>query len=189
MADPFISEIRAFAFNWVPQGWLACDGSSYPINNTYAPLVAIIGSTYGGDSSTYFKVPDLRGRAPAGQGTSGTLPPYTPGQVNPTIGSTWGTASITLNLSQIPIHQHFAVGYAPFTNVTQTGTPGNTSYMSLLRQGTLGYDMWSTDVPTGTFPPQALAPAGGGQAHTNNQPYLPVNFCICLDGVFMPNPN
>lgn len=191
MADPFIGEIRAFAFNFVPKGWLACDGASYPTRNPYLPLYAIIGSSYGGDQQTYFHVPDLRGRAPAGYVTSsGTaVPPYPSGWVNPAIGSTWGTRAVTLEINQLPVHTHQGFGYGALTNVTQTGTPGNTSYISLLRTGTIGYDIWSTDAPTDYLAPQALAPAGGSQSHTNNQPYLPVNFCICLDGVYMPNPN
>jgi microcystin-dependent protein len=187
MSDSYIGEIRAFAFNYVPQGWLGCDGSRQPISQ-YVGLYAIIGPRFGGDGKTYFNLPDLRGRAVASQATNALTPPNPQGYS--TMAALWGVNSVNLNYNQIPTHIHGAKGYGGAAGVTQVGTPDNTVYLGLLRGvGTVAYDLWSTNAASGEFPDAALAPAGGGQPHTNNQPYLPLNFCINWDGYFMPNPN
>lgn len=188
MSDPYIGEIRAFAFNYVPEGWLSCDGSKQSIQQ-FTPLYAIIGSRFGGDLQTYFNLPDLRGRAVASQASSGAVPPNPPGYS--TMAAVWGVNAINLNQAQIPAHNHGAKGYAGTGGVTQVGTPDNTVYMGILRSSTITatYDQWSTNASSGDFYPTALGPAGDVTPHSNNQPYLPLNFCINWNGYFMPRPS
>ncbi len=193
MADPYIGEIRAFAFGFVPQGWLGCDGSQLMIQQ-YPALYATIGPRFGGDGQNYFNLPDLRARAVTSQYVGGTIPPNAPGGY--TIGAVWGANAVVLSQAQMPVHTHVAKGYGAVAGVTQVGTPDATTYLGLLRNSgaTILYDLWSTNAASNTFAQNALGLTGGGPSgvaapHNNNQPYLPLNFCICWDGNFMPNPN
>lgn len=192
MSDPYIGEIRPFAFNFAPQGWFACDGSQKIIQN-FPALFAILGSRFGGDGKTTFAVPDLRGRAVVSANSNGQLPPVPVSSSLPpdalVFGKAWGASDITLSYNQMPIHSHTAQGYGPPVGVTQVGTADSTCFLGLLRMGTNTYDVWSsvTD-PTGVTD-HVINSVGGGQSHDNNQPYLPLNFCICWDGVFPPHPD
>jgi microcystin-dependent protein len=163
MAEPFIAEIRLFAGNFAPQGWALCDGSILPINQNQA-LFSLLGTTYGGNGTTNFALPDLRGRAPIHVGQGPGLSPYT-------LGETSGEETVTLNTNQIPAHQHLQ----PATNAEEgTNRPGN----AVPARG---------GVYAGTSDGSALAPsspAGGSQPHDNRSPYLVVTFIIALQGIF-----
>lgn len=191
MSDPFIGEIRPFAFNFTPQGWLPCDGSIQRISQ-YQALFTMLGFRYGGDSKTTFGLPNLQGRAVVSPASGGTLPPSATvlSPANITLGNAWGINEVTLLSYQIPTHSHTAQGYGSTTGVTQGATADATCYLGLVRSGASTYDIWSSNTtPTAQLSPYSIGVAGSGQAHNNVQPYLPLNFCICYNGIYMPNLN
>ena len=161
MSEPFLAEVRVFGFNFPPRGWAQCDGQILPINQNQS-LYSLLGTTYGGDGRTSFALPELRGRTPIHEGTGHSL------------GHKAGEETHQLSTSEIPTHQHTMKGSSsrgnnpmPTNNVLASVNngyrdPGN---LTGLRSGTV------TNV-------------GGGQAHENMQPFLAVNFCIALQGVF-----
>lgn len=166
MAQPYVGEIRMFAGNFAPAGWMFCEGQSLPISENET-LFQLIGTTYGGDGQETFALPDLRGRLPIHQGNSFIL------------AETGGVEEITLTVNQIPNHTHpFLVSTAPATqNSPQGSLPGNSPSIDLYIEDTLSASM----------SPQAITAVGGSQPHTNFQPYLCVDFIISLFGLF-PSP-
>ena len=163
MSEPFLGEIRMVGFTFAPQGWAECNGQLLPISQNTA-LFALLGTTYGGNGQTTFALPDLRGRTPnhAGQG---------PGLENYDQGQSSGTETVTLNVNQIPVHQHTQ----PASNAEQdTNRPGN----AVPAKG--GVYAGSSD---GTVMDPTNA-AGGGQPHDNRSPYLTLRFVIALQGIF-----
>ena len=175
MADPFVAEIRIFPFNFAPTGWALCDGQLMPISQNTA-LFSLLGTTYGGDGKSTFALPDMQGNAPmhAGQGQGLSLRD---------LGEMSGTESVTLLVSEMPIHTHNMM--ASVENATQgTLTPGITLASSVA--GSLYQDNTNTNLVQMAF--QALPPAGGSLPHNNMQPYLTLNFCIALQGVFPARP-
>ena len=180
MADPFIAEIVMFGGNFAPRGWAFCEGQLLPISQNTA-LFSLLGTTYGGDGRTTFALPDLRGRAPLG-------PRHGPGLSDYRLGQMGGVENVTLQTPQIPSHTHTA------TSQANAVTPGGNSNDAV-------NNLWADDagVSSGTYhsgPANAtmnagavstnVNPAGGGQSHTNIQPYLAVNFIIALTGIFPP---
>ncbi len=171
MADPFVAEIRIFPFNFAPTGWAFCDGQIMPLSQNTA-LFALLGTTYGGDGKSTFALPDLQGNAPlcAGQGAGTSL--YDLGQMG-------GAQFVTLLQSEIPFHNHTAqVSLSDATDQTPNGT--------LLATGVGIGNYANTGGATTTLSGNALAPVGGDLPHNNMQPYLTLNFCIALQGVFPP---
>lgn len=168
MAQPYVGEIRMFAGNFAPAGWMFCEGQLLPISENET-LFNLIGTTYGGDGQSTFALPDLRGRLPIHQGNGFTL------------AETGGVEEVTLTVGQIPAHSH------PFlaSNNTATGTaPQNQALSAAPDVNTLPY---GSDAPRSTLSPQAVGPVGGSQPHSNFQPYLCVDFIISLFGIF-PSP-
>lgn len=166
MAQPYVGEIRMFAGNFAPAGWMFCEGQLLPISENET-LFNLIGTTYGGDGQSTFALPDLRGRLPLHQGNGFIL------------AETGGAEEITLTVSQIPAHSH------PFLASTQNS-------LQVTAQGnTLGtptsIDIYRVNAPNAPLNAQAIAATGGSQPHTNFQPYLCVNFIISLFGIF-PSP-
>lgn len=154
MSVPFIGEVRLFAGNFAPAGWAFCDGQLLSISQ-YAALFSLLGTTYGGDGQQNFALPDLRGRAPIGQGQG-------PGLSNRAMGERAGSEQVPLNAAQLPPH-----GY-PAADVDETtNRPGALARGSALTSG-----------------PADGALVGGGLPHENRSPYLAVNFIIALEGVF-----
>ena len=166
MAEPFLSEIRLMSFVFAPKGWALCNGQLLPINQNQA-LFSLLGTTFGGDGRVNFALPDLRGRTPIHVGSGHTL------------GERGGEQAHTLTVGEMPAHIHGL-------NASTTASGG-------------------TDNPTGNFlgsasnlyhTPASLTPmnpgtitnTGGSQAHQNMQPFLTLNFCIALQGIF-PSPN
>lgn len=170
MAQPYVGEIRIFAGNFAPNGWLFCEGQLLPISENDV-LFQLIGTTYGGDGESTFALPDLRGRLPVHMGTfQGT---------SFIIGEKAGTEEVTLTTSQIPNHTHSFLVTADIGNV-----PSPTS--AIIGVSTKA-KIFFADPPTVNFNASDIGPVGGSQPHTNFQPYLCVNFIISLFGIF-PSP-
>ena len=167
--DPFIGEIIMFGGNFAPRGWALCDGQLLPISQNTA-LFSILGTTYGGDGRTTFALPDLRGRVAIHEGNGPGLSDYRLGQKG-------GTEHVTLTTAQIPSHSHNlgADSAAGTSNVPTNNILANTG----------GFDNeYSTNNPNTNLKSSAISNTGGGQSHTNIQPYLAVNYIIALVGVF-----
>ena len=168
MAQPYVGEIRMFAGNFAPAGWMFCEGQLVPISE-WETLFNLIGTTYGGDGQSTFALPDLRGRVPLHQGNGFTL------------AETGGVEEVTLTVSQVPAHSHVFLGS---TN-TGTGTaPADSVLCNLVSATNAAY---GTDNPQASLDPTAVSAVGGSQPHTNFQPYLCVNFIIALFCIF-PSP-
>lgn len=166
MAQPYVGEIRMFAGNFAPAGWMFCEGQLLPISENET-LFQLIGTTYGGDGQSTFALPDLRGRIPIHQGNGFIL------------AETGGAEEITLTVNQIPAHSHPLLASSGVSTVTDPG--GNVSGQT----GT--FDGYQTTPGATTMAPQSISPVGGSQPHTNFQPYLCVDFIISLFGIF-PSP-
>jgi microcystin-dependent protein len=173
MADPFVAEIRIFPFNFAPKGWAFCDGQILPLSQNTA-LFSLLGTTYGGDGKSTFALPDLQGSAAMhpGQGQGLSLRD---------LGEIGGSETVTLLVSEIPFHTH-TIG--AFNTVPGDQLGPNANGQSLLAQSDNG-PLYNTGALV-TMAPQALAPAGASLPHNNMQPYLTLNFCIALQGVFPP---
>lgn len=165
MSQPFLSEIKIFSFSFAPQGWAKCDGQLLPINQNQA-LFALLGTTYGGNGQQNFALPNLRGRIPIHMGNGHTL------------GEAAGSTAVTLSISQLPQHLHFVTPAANANNNASAVDPANNFWANS------GKTTFTLDPPTGTMLPAALANTGGSQAHNNMAPYLVLNFCIALQGIF-----
>ena len=176
MSDPFVAEIRIFPFNFAPKGWAFCDGQLLPISQNTA-LFSLLGTTYGGDGKSTFALPDMQGNAPMqpGQGQGLSLRD---------LGEMSGVESITLLVSEIPVHTHaLRAGVEPSDN----RLPSPTVELSV-STGAFAYAPASPAPALGLMAFQALPPAGGGLPHNNMQPYLTLNFCIALQGIFPQRP-
>jgi microcystin-dependent protein len=177
MATPYIGEIRCFGFNFAPLGWAFCNGQLLDISQN-AALYSIIGTTYGGDGVTTFGLPNLQGQIPMHWGNG-------PGGFNTSIGEVQGTPNVTLTTNQIPIHTHTVIGM----EVPSGGGPertavaaGNT-YLSDSQPPNGAWQLAPSSV-TAAFSNKAISGQGGSQPHDNMQPYLVLNFCIALEGIF-----
>lgn len=166
MAQPYVGEIRMFAGNFAPAGWMFCEGQLLPISENET-LFQLIGTTYGGDGQSTFALPDLRGRIPIHQGNGFIL------------AETGGAEEITLTTQQIPAHTHAFVASTAGATVT---SPTN---QVIAQSGQRA--VYTEDTTTTNLAPTAIAPVGGSQPHTNFQPYLCVDFIISLFGIF-PSP-
>jgi microcystin-dependent protein len=165
--EPFIGEIRLFGFNFAPLGWALCDGSLLPISQNTA-LFSLLGTTYGGDGRSTFALPDLRGRVPVSMGTGPGLSTYD-------IGELGGSENVTLIASQVPAHNHnIQASDAPASEPKPGGGVLARTNSSTYAAGTDGT----------TLSANAISSSGGSQPHPNLQPFLAVNFCIALQGIF-----
>lgn len=163
MAEPFLSEIRIFSFNFPPKGWAFCNGQFLPINQNQA-LFSLLGTTYGGNGQTTFALPNLRGRVPIHEGSGHDL------------GEAAGVSAVTITQQTMPQHLHFLNG---------TSTTANSAVLAGTVPGTLGATIYSNNASALTpFDPSSVTSVGGNQAHINMQPYLVLNFCIALIGIF-----
>ena len=172
MADPFLAEIRIFGFNFAPKGWAFCNGQLLPLSQNTA-LFALLGTTYGGDGKSTFALPDLQGSHPMHPGQG-------PGLSLHDLGETGGSDTVTLLESEIPSHTHSEMGSN--TQSTQQSPAGNFSSGS---NAARRYAPAATN-PDVTMNILSIAPAGGDSPHNNLSPYLVLNFCIALQGLFPP---
>lgn len=170
MADPFVAEIRIFPFNFAPRGWAFCNGQLLPLSQNTA-LFSLLGTTYGGDGKSTFALPNIQGSAPMHPGQG-------PGLSLHDLGETGGSDTVTLLESEIPVHSH--------TLQASTGAASsrNPSDAALARSRGAAVYGPATALTAMSF--QALAVVGSSQPHTNLQPYLTMNFCIALQGIFPP---
>jgi microcystin-dependent protein len=166
MAQPYVGEIRMFAGNFAPAGWMFCEGQLLPISENET-LFQLIGTTYGGDGQSTFALPDLRGRIPVHQGDGFIL------------AETGGVETVTLTVSQIPAHSH------PLLATMTVANDANAASNVLAQTGT--FDGYQSSPPTAAMAAQSVSAVGGSQPHDNFQPYLCVNFIISLFGIF-PSP-
>lgn len=168
MGEPFLAEIKIFSFGFPPKGWAMCNGQLLPINQNQA-LFSLLGTMYGGNGQTNFALPNVRGRVPLHEGNGHTL------------GEAAGSTAVTINQQQMPTHTHFLTNNMAIvdanTNATQ-GAPGGNNWANY------GKAQWCTSAPNAAMNPQAVGNVGGSQPHTNMQPYLALNFCIALQGIF-----
>jgi microcystin-dependent protein len=168
MPEPYVGEIRMFAGNFAPNGWMLCEGQTLPISENEV-LFQLIGTTYGGDGEETFNLPNLASRVPIHMGTG-------PNGTTYQLGEMAGTEQETLTVQQIPSHNH------PATVSSGPGT-GNAPAGNLTSQSA-SVKMYITDPPGGAMNAQAITPVGGSQPHENTQPFLCINFIISLFGVF-----
>jgi microcystin-dependent protein len=171
MADPFVAEIRIFGFNFAPTGWATCDGQLMPISQNTA-LFSLLGTTYGGNGTSNFALPDLQGSAPMHPGQG-------PGLSLHDLGEVGGSQTQTLLESEIPVHNH-ALRASAGRATSRSPADG----MPAAATGVGMYD--DAAQPATTMSGAALAIAGGGLPHENMQPFLTLLFCIALQGVFPP---
>ena len=162
MAEPFLSEIRMMSFNFPPKGWAFCNGQLLPINQNQA-LFSLLGTTYGGNGQTNFALPDLRGRTPIHVGNGHSL------------GERAGESAHTLLLAELPQHLHLASGS---TTSGDTSTPSGDILADTPTQ------IYTSPANLTSLQPPTVTNVGGGQPHDNMQPYLTINFCIALQGIF-----
>ncbi len=182
MSEPFVGEIRMFGFNFAPVGWALCDGQLMAIAQNQA-LFSLLGTTYGGDGQSTFGLPNLQSRVAIHMGQGPGLTPYFEGQ-------TGGVESVALTAQQMPQHNHAVncngsvtgrgggafgaggVGETPVSNFPGPATsPGHSVYST-------------TAIANNTMAATMISQAGGSQAHENRQPFLVMNFCIALQGIF-----
>jgi len=166
MAQPYVGEIRMFAGNFAPSGWMFCDGQLLPISENET-LFQLIGTTYGGDGESTFALPNLQSRVPIHQGNGFIL------------AETGGAEEITLTVPQIPVHSHALLGSTG--NGEQANPSGNVLASSTLMK------LYAVESANALMGATSISPAGGSQPHTNLQPYLTINFIISLFGIF-PSP-
>jgi microcystin-dependent protein len=203
MSDPFLGEIKMVGFNFAPQGWASCQGQQMAIQQNSA-LFALLGVTFGGNGQTTFGLPDFRGRLPLGMGNGPGLTPVVQGELS-------GVESVTLNSTQMPIHNHVVV--SPNNTVTSTGqvaipaattgttqaAPGPTTVLGPIAAGGRPGTMYATTAAdttlapinvsvSGTVTPPTVGNAGGSLPVGIRNPYLGTNFIIALEGIFPSRP-
>lgn len=172
MADPFVAEIRIFPFNFAPKGWAFCDGQLMPISQNTA-LFSLLGTTYGGDGKSNFALPDMQGNAPMHPGQG-------PGLSLHDLGESGGSETETLLEPEIPAHSHAMMAS---TQPGEDPSPGANEALAR----SIGASLYqTTTTPFVPMSVNAVTPAGGDQPHNNLMPYLTLNFCIALQGVFPP---
>lgn len=176
MSEPFLGEIRAFGFNFPPVGWAQCNGQILPISQNQA-LFALLGTTFGGNGTNNFALPDLRGRVAISMGTSPSGTPRT-------LGEFLGEESHTLLSNEMPLHQHAIAaavnGAANATNLPGVSViPGSGSSSA---SGTPAVPIYAGGTPNTPMLP--LGATGGNQPHENRMPFGVANYCIALEGIF-----
>jgi microcystin-dependent protein len=173
MSNPFVAEVRIFPFNFAPTGWAFCDGQLLPISQNTA-LFSLLGTNYGGDGKSNFGLPNFQGNAPIQQGQGPGLSQYI-------LGETGGEQNVTLLQTEMPAHAHGAQA----GSASDTAVPTNNAWGT----GQKGFGSVYTPSNPSTnvnMSPVALSISGGSLPHNNMMPYLTLNYCIALQGVFPP---
>lgn len=172
--EPYIGEIRIFSCNFAPKGWAFCNGQPLAISQNTA-LFSLLGTTYGGDGRTTFNLPDLRDRVPLFWGQAPGLSAYTIGEVG-------GTDTVTLLLNQLATHNHQPMAASGNGQSSPVGNAWGTG------AGRTPPPVYVSGTPNTSMAASILNPTGGSLPHANVQPYLTLNFCIALQGIFPPRP-
>lgn len=177
MSEAYVGQIEAFPYIFVPENWALCDGSLVSIAQ-YDTLFQLIGTTYGGDGVSTFGLPDLRGRAAMGLGSGPNLPPAN-------LATASGEEMHTLVGPEMPVHSHV---FNARVNGTAGGTqvPGTSVMLGSSRIAASGADSPMFTGPNALVVMCNTTTGTGGQPHENRMPYLPINYCICLTGIFPP---
>lgn len=175
MSSPFLAEVRIWACNFAPTGWAMCSGQLLPISQNTA-LFSLLGTFYGGDGKSNFALPNLQGRAP--MHTGGNQPG--PGLSAYSLGEGAGSETVTLLQNEVPAHSHGLMASS------QQGTDAAPGGENLARSVGASLYQSTTNTNLVALNSNTLAPAGGSQPHNNLMPYLALNFCIALQGVFPP---
>lgn len=170
MDTPFIGMIALFGFNFAPKGWAFCNGQLLSIAQNTA-LFALLGTAYGGDGKTTFALPDLQGRIPVGQGTG-------PGLSAHTIGERGGAETTTLTIAHMPVHSH------PVIASGAQGTTSDPKNAYLANSGDFDTEFATTPANAVSMNPAMIGASGGSQPLSVLQPYLVLNYCISLTGIF-----
>jgi microcystin-dependent protein len=174
MSSPFVGEIEIFGFNFAPLGWAQCQGQLMPISQNTA-LFSLLGTQFGGDGKTTFALPNLQGQIPVGQGQGPGLSQYV-------VGETAGSETVTLTLAEIPSHTHTL----PVDAGDGRGpAPSPTTVLGATGRGAM--DVYAAAATSGaTMTVNSVGFSGGSQGHNNMMPYLTLNYCISLQGIFPP---
>jgi microcystin-dependent protein len=167
MSNPFLGEIRAFGFNFPPKGWALCNGQTMSISQN-AALFALLGTNYGGNGISTFNLPNLQSTVPLGFGTS-------PAGASYVIGEVGGVENVTLNQSTMGPHSHALLG---------VNAAGNAHFPVSAYGNASANAYYAPDATLQPLVATTIAPVGGGQPHSNIQPYLTISWCIALTGVF-----
>jgi microcystin-dependent protein len=175
MSDPFVAEIRIFPFNFAPTGWAMCNGQLLPISQNTA-LFSLLGTTYGGDGKSTFALPNLEGRAAMQQGQG-------PGLSQRFLGEQSGTETVTLLTTEMASHTHTLGGSVAANGASLTPVA---NLWAQAPQGRGSLNIYHEAAATGAVNPNCMPNAGGGLPHNNLQPYLTLNFCIAMQGVYPP---
>lgn len=176
MSEPFLGEVRLLPYSYAPRGWALCNGQLLPIAR-YSALFSLLGTMYGGNGTTNFALPNLPGCVVVGAGQG-------PGLQNWDVGQEEGSDSVALIMPEMPAHNHSLIG---LDVVGTTGTPSADAYLGQDRrggQGNVDFLAPSATVVDTSMDIQALSVSGGSQAHENRQPFLALNFCIAMEGIF-----
>lgn len=171
MSEPYVGEILVVGFNFAPTGFASCDGQILAIAQNTA-LFSLLGTNYGGNGQTTFALPDFRRRAPTNQGQG-------PGLSNRNVGEAGGIESVTLVSDETPAHSHVVQGDQ------DTGTLGDAAG-NYLAASPVPVPVYLNATPNTALNLNTVAPAGGSQPHSNQQPYLALHFIIALQGIFPP---
>ena len=177
MSDPFMGEIQLYAFQFAPKDWAFCAGQIMSIQQNSA-LFSLLGTTYGGDGKVTFGLPNFQSSAACAQGSGPNLTPRE-------LGETFGSESVTLLTNEMPAHSHAANFYGQRDNTKRQGIPASGSAL-VSPNNTMIFAQTTT--VSGNFPVTELTPTSGGQPHPNQQPYLAMNFCLALAGVYPSRP-
>lgn len=172
MSDPFVAEIRIFPFNFSPRGWAFCDGQLLPLSQNTA-LFSLLGTNYGGDGKSTFALPNLQGSVPIQSGQGAGLSPFDLGQQG-------GSQTVTLLISEMPAHNHL-VQASPYPADYPLPAPDTVLCQAA---GDASYSTQTT--PSAVMAYQSLSISGGNLPHNNLMPYLTLNFCIAIQGIYPP---
>jgi microcystin-dependent protein len=182
MSQPFVGQIEAFPYGFAPRGWQPCQGQLLAINQ-YTALFSLLGTTYGGNGIQTFALPDLRGRVAMGQGNGGGLTPRV-------IGETLGEENHTILISETPAHNHSLMTAANANTANNVNIPSSTVVLGSATgvasgsPATISPYAATPPAPTVLLNAAAIGVNNGGQPHNNMMPYLGLQFCIALQGIF-----
>jgi microcystin-dependent protein len=174
MTQPFLGQVQAFGFGFAPRYWAQCNGQVLSISQN-AALFALLGTMYGGNGTTTFALPNLQSRVPMHAGTSPVGNTYVQGEMS-------GQEQVTLTINTLPMHSHTFVGSSANANQTMPGA-GQALAKTAIGSGTPDF-YYGPDTTPQPLNPSSVSPSGGNLPHTNLQPYLAINWCIAMYGIF-----